>query len=525
MDKPNKTICLNMIVRNESDVISRCLNSIKHFIDYWIIVDTGSTDNTKELIANCLHDIEGQLFERQWVNFEHNRSEALRLAAGHCEYILIIDADEVLEFDDDFQWPQLTFDAYNIKTVLGSIVYYRMQLVRNGLPWSYQGLLHECIRCDTQITSADLARIRNVPHTDGARSKNPRKIKDDLTTIERAYQIDPQNTRTIFYLAQGYKDAKEWELATKYYRIRIDQGGWHEEVFWSYYEIAKISERTGRNWNETMQEYLMAFEYRPSRAEPIYRIARHYRLANQHPLAFLFASYGIEIKLPTDRLFIEQSIYDYWMMFEYSIASYHVGKTTVAICSNNDLLAIDILPNDVREQVSANQNLILSKRNHRFANPATIQVPIKFFALCDDLSGSCSNSIIEQGIPVVQIRSLHELETGELLVVACSDGRFQPNALHQILPAFCEFDICLYYGQYATKSGRGKARVIPSAQHIKEQYSAQGVYFVARLTEKILEVLKSSTTLPASKFLDEIIAECLIEKIRFDDEVLFETLD
>ena len=64
-----KTLCLNMIVKNESHVIKRCLDSVKPIIDYWVIFDTGSTDGTQRIIQEVLKDIPGQLHERPWVNF------------------------------------------------------------------------------------------------------------------------------------------------------------------------------------------------------------------------------------------------------------------------------------------------------------------------------------------------------------------------------------------------------------------------------------------------------------------------
>ncbi len=77
-EKPQtKTVCLNMIVRDESPVIRRSLASVKNLIDYWVIVDTGSADDTKEIIKEFMKDVPGELHERPWVNFEHNRNEAL----------------------------------------------------------------------------------------------------------------------------------------------------------------------------------------------------------------------------------------------------------------------------------------------------------------------------------------------------------------------------------------------------------------------------------------------------------------
>src|SRR5271154_3365703 len=108
-----KTICLNMIVKNESHVIRRCLSSLKHLIDYWVIVDTGSTDGTQKTIEEYLYEIPGELHERPWVNFGHNRNEALDLARGKCDYILLMDADEQMRYEvPDYKFPLLEKDFY-----------------------------------------------------------------------------------------------------------------------------------------------------------------------------------------------------------------------------------------------------------------------------------------------------------------------------------------------------------------------------------------------------------------------------
>lgn len=94
-----KKVCLSMIVKNESKVIVRCLGSVKPYIDSWIIVDTGSTDGTQDIIRNFYEDVPGSVEERPWVDFAHNRNEALVLAKlkfPEADYILTIDADEVL---------------------------------------------------------------------------------------------------------------------------------------------------------------------------------------------------------------------------------------------------------------------------------------------------------------------------------------------------------------------------------------------------------------------------------------------
>src|SRR5580693_975887 len=109
-----KTVCLNMIVKDEAQVIEKCLSSVKPLIDYWVIVDTGSSDNTKMVIQKTMDGIPGELHARPWVNFAHNRNEALELAKDKGDYVLLIDADEVLQYPEDFAFPGLEKDLYFI---------------------------------------------------------------------------------------------------------------------------------------------------------------------------------------------------------------------------------------------------------------------------------------------------------------------------------------------------------------------------------------------------------------------------
>ena len=109
------TVCLNMIVKNEIKAIKRCLASVKSLIDYWVIVDTGSDDGTQQAIGEYMKGIPGQLYERPWIHFAHNRNEALALAKNKGDYLLFIDADDWLQISDEFRLPKLSKDYYAIE--------------------------------------------------------------------------------------------------------------------------------------------------------------------------------------------------------------------------------------------------------------------------------------------------------------------------------------------------------------------------------------------------------------------------
>ena len=159
-----------MIVRNEAPVIRRCLNSVRSIIDDWVIVDTGSTDGTQDIIRDTLKDLPGALFERPWHDFAHNRTEALMLARARGDYSLIVDADDVLEIPEGFQLPELTADAYALDIDNPPIRYRRIQLVRNTLPWRYRGVLHEVVVCEEARPEGYLPLVMRC--TSGGRAGN-----------------------------------------------------------------------------------------------------------------------------------------------------------------------------------------------------------------------------------------------------------------------------------------------------------------------------------------------------------------
>src|SRR2546423_765429 len=96
MSSPSRerpSICLAMIVRDEAAVIERCVDSVRDHIDTWVICDTGSVDGTQDAIRRTLADLPGELHERPWVDFGHNRTELMRLARGKADYLFLLDAD------------------------------------------------------------------------------------------------------------------------------------------------------------------------------------------------------------------------------------------------------------------------------------------------------------------------------------------------------------------------------------------------------------------------------------------------
>ena len=108
-------LCLCMIVKNESHIILETLASIKQYLDYWVICDTGSTDNTPEIIEDFFNaeGISGECHKVGWKNFGYNRTQVFSLAYKKADYLWVIDADDFLVGSVDFS--NLSADSYRLK--------------------------------------------------------------------------------------------------------------------------------------------------------------------------------------------------------------------------------------------------------------------------------------------------------------------------------------------------------------------------------------------------------------------------
>ena len=192
-----KTICAALIVKNESKIIRRCLESIKPHIDYWVICDTGSTDDTKEIILEELSDLPGELHETPWSNFGQNRSVLMALAKGKADYLLLLDADMVLKVHAENFKNDLTADSHFVRNE-GPLDYSEKRIVKGSLDWHYEGVTHEHIHSEEEKNVGVCYSVSFLHFCDGAR--RPKKFLDDIKLLEKGLEDEPDNSRYKFYL-------------------------------------------------------------------------------------------------------------------------------------------------------------------------------------------------------------------------------------------------------------------------------------------------------------------------------------
>lgn len=357
------TICLSMIVKNEAPVIQRCLDSVRPIIDYWVIVDTGSTDGTQDIIREHLKDLPGELHERPWRDFGHNRSEALTFARPHGDYSLIIDADDALEIPDGFQLPELTADSYILDIHDTAVHYQRTQVVRNTLPWRYQGVLHEFLSCEGAQPPGHLPIVMLRNH-DGARRRDPQTYLRDAEVFESALRTETSDflrVRYTFYLAQSYRDCREHGKSLENYLKRAELGHWDEEVYVSLCEAAGLQRTLNKSPDEILATYQRAIKVCPTRAEAYHGASHYLRSLNRFAEGYEIAKPGLDLKPAGDGLFLSHWIYQYGLLDEYAVNAYWAGQYEDSLAACERLLASGALPTHHRPRIQANADFASAK--------------------------------------------------------------------------------------------------------------------------------------------------------------------
>jgi beta-1,4-mannosyl-glycoprotein beta-1,4-N-acetylglucosaminyltransferase len=292
----NATICLNMIVKNESHIIEKTLQNLcdKMQFSYWVISDTGSTDDTPMIITEFFKkkNIPGELNHDEWKNFAHNRTLALDQAYNKTDLLLVFDADD--ELHGDFVAPtEVKYDQYHLKFGdPNGTNYTRVLMINNRKKFKYLSVIHEFISCcepNCRDTIID-GNYYVVSGRSGSRNKNPNKYLDDAKVLEAAHkeallENDPLHLRYAFYCGNSYKDCGRYEDAIKWYKTTLAQNNWGQEKYMSCFYMYECYGKLDQQQNAFY--YLVeAFKYDDQRVECLHPLLVHYCCNGMYNVAY-----------------------------------------------------------------------------------------------------------------------------------------------------------------------------------------------------------------------------------------------
>lgn len=343
-----------MIVKNESHVIERCLHSALRWLDTWCIVDTGSTDDTMGIIRKVAKGLgkPGILYERPWVNFGHNRTEALTLAKDHMDWIFMMDADDTLDGTPP-ALSDLSSEESGYKVVIhhGSMRQQRPHIFNARFAWSYIGAVHEYAHCAERTATRCLPdTVWITARTEGFRSLDGKKFERDAALLEDHLATGSADVgRTLFYLAQSYRDGGNHGKAKEVYKRRAETQGWIEETYVAYVSLIQLS----HDLREQLDYAWKAQTLLPTRREAVYEVlsfARRHDKFTQEVYA-LGTAYRNE-PLDTGHLFVNTLAYGWSYDDELSIIAYYTQHYMQ--CYESARRALDTCPELHRARIQDN---------------------------------------------------------------------------------------------------------------------------------------------------------------------------
>jgi len=242
-------ISVAIIVKNEEDVIRRCLDCVK-FADQIVVVDTGSTDMTKEIISKEYPKVE--LYDSNKFNKATHFSDfefgtAKNEAIDKCinPWIIWWDADDFMDDKSIGKINDIAKDSsldvvYDFKVVFGGSEFYHSRMLPRGkgVRFDENHSCHEFLTGTKGIRrfKRDDIRIQHLPGKKGGLPSVERNIK----IMEKDYyEKGRKDSRTLFYLANSYREDKQYELAIRFYEEYLTKSKFREERMFSRYYKAR----------------------------------------------------------------------------------------------------------------------------------------------------------------------------------------------------------------------------------------------------------------------------------------------
>lgn len=329
------TLCLAMIVKNESHLIKKTLQNIYDHVPlhYWIISDTGSTDNTKELIQEFFDEkrLPGELITREWVNFGHNRTELLDYALQRTDYLFLFDADDTIH--GTLKLPNvMTADAYLCRFHTSTGEYTRPCIITNRKKWFFTGILHEYLDTDEQRQGEILEGDYFFESgRTGARNLVPNKYLNDALLLENEIKQETNSllrVRYIYFCAQSYRDHGDIEKAIKWYLTFLQLEGTQDDRYVACLSLAELYKQKGDFMN--MSLYLCKSTLvDPLRMEGVILLMMDLFKNNNHVMVnMMYHKYKNYSKEKQNKHYYQEHLYDYILESFNSVSAYEVGDMT-----------------------------------------------------------------------------------------------------------------------------------------------------------------------------------------------------
>jgi len=337
------TLCFATMCKNEEHCIQNTLESVYKYIDYWVVCDTGSTDRTCEIVEEFFKEkgIPGELYIDEWVGFDTNKTLMMSKAKDKADYVIHLDADDILVGDFNFTNEDIGHDSYFIPVKRGVSEWKARIIFNNRNTWKFCGVAHTTIKCleRPHISTKDLSGkgFHISGEGIGSRAFDPKKYFYDAEKLKKQFwdtlidDPDELNIRSIFYTAQSYMDCDMIEEGLKWNKLylKID-GGWIEEKFEAQMRVSKCMMSLNYGIERIVEEMEKAMSIFPDRAEPLYSLGAYCNKIGEHNLAYKYLTRALPIDINRVKekyiLFVDEQCYGKYIYDELSVACFWTEK-------------------------------------------------------------------------------------------------------------------------------------------------------------------------------------------------------
>lgn len=304
----NNLINLCIMVKNGGPQFEKMLIDNLHIIDKWTILDTGSTDNTINIINSVLVGKKyGNLYEEPFINFRDSRNRLLDLAGTSCKYNLMLDDTYVIcgklyNFLNLVRSDQYA-SSFTLMIRSDDTMYGSNRVIKSNTNLRYIYKIHEVINDKGNLNVVipeDVSYIEDR-RFDYMEKRTYDRKELDLKLLFEEVEDDPNEPRTYYYLAQTYNCLENYEKAFYYFmkRCEFTNAGFIQERVDAAFEAARIANfKLNKSWDFCEKLYVDAFEIDKTRPESLYFIGIHYYLENNFNKAYTYFKQSFEIGFP-----------------------------------------------------------------------------------------------------------------------------------------------------------------------------------------------------------------------------------
>jgi len=283
-----------MIVKNAGDNFEEILTKNLPIIDRWTILDTGSTDNTIDIINKVLvGKKKGCLYREPFINFKDSRNRCLDLAGKECKFLLMLDDTYIVDGDlrkflNTVRGDQFS-DTFSLFIRSDDVCYTSNRIIKSETGLRYIYKIHEVI---TPVNNINVI----VPYihstifdyrSDYMQNRTMDRKLYDIEVLFQELEDDPDDPRSLYYIGQTYNLLDKQELALEYYLKRVNHPveGFLQEKIDACFESARMCNfHLNKPWEECEKLYLKSFEMDKTRSDALYFLGIHYYLETENEM-------------------------------------------------------------------------------------------------------------------------------------------------------------------------------------------------------------------------------------------------